>query len=212
MLDTSKLIAVNTTGDIMNVNLFFSSWMAFIMAMMLAADVFPAMLMADRVSTFTYHWMGFGTAALIAMANAVVHWQEYECKSVDDSNMCHRDLFAFIMGAVSGLFALFFFFFTHEMLEQVLSATFLAAWSFGVAYLTFDDGPATHIGSFYFSVWFAFMFALWMAVHSVVATWNGMGSNATSEETTTPATGESKAQEATAKHDAEEDQEKEETV
>jgi hypothetical protein len=159
--------------------------------------------------------MGFGTASFIAMANAVMYWQELECKSVNDSNMCHRDLFAFVMGAVSGLFALVFFFFTHEMLEQVLSVTFLAAWCFGVAYLTFDDGPATQVGSFYFSVWFALMFALWMAVHSLVTAWNGMGSNATAEETTTEAAGaagELKGQEATAKHDAEEDQEKEETA
>lgn len=121
--------------------------------------------------------------------------------------MCHRDLFAFVLAAVSGLFALVFFAVQQERLEQVVSVVLCAGWCFGIAFLTFDDGPAMYVGSFYFSVWFSFLFSFWMAVYSVVAMYNGM--NGTDEAPT--AEDAKGVNEETDKHDAE-DQEKEEVV
>lgn len=197
------MISVDMTGALMNTNLFFSSWLAFIFAMMLSVNMFPSMMLGDdKIKKFTNHWVGFGTASLIVTGNAVMFWRDW-CESIDDSATCHRDLFAFVLGAVSGLFALVFFVMSHEFLEQVFSVVFFAAWCFGVAYLTFDDGPAMHVGTFYFSVWFSFMFSFWMAVHSVMALWDGMmGGDSGGDAPTTG--GNSKAQEETAKHDAEE--------
>jgi len=209
--DTSNLLAVDMDGALVNINLFFSSWVAFIMSMILFADMFPSLVLGDRVSGFTKHWVYFGTASLIAMTNAVMFWRD-NCETIDDSKMCHRDLFAFVLGAVSGLFAVVFFAYSHERLEQVISILLFTAWCFGVAYLTFDHGPAMFVGTFYFSIWFSFMFAFWMAVHSVVALYNGMtGGGSEAEVATDTAPGEGKGQEETAKQDAEE-HEKEEVV
>jgi hypothetical protein len=168
------------------------------------SDMFPAKFMGDRFSTFTKHWIGFGTATLIVMTNAVMYWRD-NCESKDDSNMCHRDLFAFVLGAVSGLFALAFMAFNHERLEQVTSIFLTAAWCFAIAYLTFDDGPAKYVGTFYFSVWFSFMFSFWMAVHSIVTLYSGVSGT---DDTPAPEEGKG-AQEATAKQDAEEHEKEE---
>jgi hypothetical protein len=203
--NSESSLAIGEDGKIMNYNLFFSSWLAFITSMMLFADLFPSTFMKDRISTFTNHWMGFGTASLIVLTNAVWYWRDH-CNSVDDNHMCHRDLFAFVLGAVSGLIAIAFFMFPFEMLEQAFTLLFCAAWCFAIAYLTFDDGPATDIGAFYFSVWFSFMFSLWMAVHSI-ATVYGKKAGAADAEVKE----ESGGQEATAKQDVE-DQEKEEVA
>jgi hypothetical protein len=202
--DRVNLLSLDMDGAIWNVNLFFSSWMAFIVSMKLFADTFPAKFLGDRFSDFTKHWIGFGTASLIVMTNAVMYWRD-NCDSKDDSNMCHRDLFAFVLGAVSGMVALAFMAFNNERLEQVTSLFMTAAWCFGIAYLTFDDGPAMHVGTFYFSIWFSFMFSFWMAVHSVVALYSGFGVSADA-----PAAEAGKgAQEETAKQDAEEHEKEE---
>jgi hypothetical protein len=162
------------------------------------------MMLGDRATKFTKQWIWFGTATLIAMANAVWYWRD-NCDSTDTSNMCHRDLFAFVLGAVSGLSAIGFMAFQHERLEQVMSIVLAAAWCFGIAYLTFDDGPAVYVGSFYFSVWFSFFLVFWMAVHAVISMYSDlMGMD------DTPAAEEDKgAQEATAKQDAEEHEKEE---
>jgi hypothetical protein len=203
-----NLLSLDSEGAIWNVNLFFSSWMAFIVSMKLFADMFPVKFMGDRFSTFTKLWIGFGTAALIVMTNAVMYWRD-NCESKDENNMCHRDLFAFVLGAVSGLFAFVFMVFNHERLEQVLSICLTTAWCFGVAYLTFDDGPAKHVGTFYFSIWFSLMFSFWMTVHSIVALFtefSGCPDTPAAEEVKEEEKG---AQEATAKQDAEEHEKEE---
>ena len=193
------MISVDMDGVVMNTNLFFSSWMAFIFAMMLSVSMFPKMMLGeDKMKAWTNHWVWFGTASLIVTANAVMFWRDAGCKSTSDSVVCHRDLFAFVLGAISGLFALIFFVMSHEHLEHVLSIVFFAAWCFGVAYFTFDDGPAMHVGTFYFSIWFAFMFSFWMAIHAVMGFYNGMKAGDAEGETN------GKAQEETAKQDAEE--------
>lgn len=198
--ERENMLSLSPNGVILNVNLFFSSWLAFIMTMMLAVDLFPAKFMGDRVSRFTNHWIGFGTASFIVLSNAVMYWRD-NCESTDTSNMCHRDLFAFVLAAISGFFAIGFMAFNHELLQHVMSIVLTAAWCFGIAYLTFDDGPATYVGTFYFSVWFTFMFCFWMAVHSIV-------DMVACEDA--PATGDGKGpQEATDKHDAEEHEKEE---
>jgi hypothetical protein len=190
-----------------SLNLFFSSWIAFIMAMVLVVDMFPSMLLGDKVHAFTNHWVGLGTASLIVMSNAVMYWRDNECKSID-SSVCKRSLAAFILGTISGLFSLLFFAFHNELLEQAISILLFAAWCFGVAYFTFNSGPAMFIGAFYFSIWFAFVFSFWMAVHTVVALYSKMAGGDSGNEATTENKG---GQEETAKPDAEE-HEKEEVV
>jgi membrane protein implicated in regulation of membrane protease activity len=197
----------DSLSSMFSLNLFFSSWIAFIMAMLLNVDMFPSMLLGEKVNTFTNHWVGLGTASLIVMRHAVTYWSDNECKSVD-SSVCKRSLTAFILGTISGLFSLVFFAFQQELLEQAISILLFAAWCFGVAYFTFNSGPAMFIGAFYFSIWFAFMFSFWMAVHTVVALYNRMAGGDAGNEATTENKG---GQEETAKPDVEE-HEKEEVV
>jgi hypothetical protein len=199
------MIAMGTGGAYLNANLFFSSWIAFIFTMKLCVSLFPSMMLGeDKISALTNHWVALGTASLVVTANAVMYWRDF-CNSTDDSPTCRRDLFAFVLGAISGLFALVFFVMSHELLEHVFSIAFFTAWCFGVAYLTFDSGPATGVGTFYFSVWFSFVFSFWMAVHSVVAMYNKMVGGDTEGEDTTG--GGNKTQEETAKQEAEEHEE-----
>lgn len=207
------MLAVDDIGNIWNVNLFFASWASFVISLWLVNQRFSKWR-NDNPSTFTNYWLGFGTASLIAMTNAVTFWKDFSCKSADANSVCRRDLFAFVLAAVSGFFGLVFFAFNYEPLERACSVVLMVAWCFGIAYVVFDEGPATNVGTFYFSVWFAFFFAFWMAMSSIFTTVTEM-KNEDGNETTeqnTPVEGEGKGAEvATGKND-EEDVEKEETA
>jgi hypothetical protein len=177
----------------------------------------PKLLLGDRAdSAFTPHWLGMGTASFIVMTNAVRYWRDW-CDEDNSGASCKLDMFAFILGALGGLVAIFFMYFHHEMLEQGMSVLFFLAWCFGIAYLTFPDGPATFTGTSFFAVWAAFLFSLNMSVVAVKAVFDKMlsGNETTNDggETATPGEGtkEPAVQEATAKHD-EEEAEKEETA
>ena len=203
LLDPENQLAVNNAFG-MNANLFFSSWFAFIVVMIMFVQIFPSLVFKDKVSMFATHWIGFGTASLIAMTNASRFWRDM-CDSTDEA-VCAKTAFGFILGALGGLFAIIFMFFQHELIEQMMSVLFFIAWCFGVAYLTYNDGPAMFVGIYFFSVWTSFLFALCMATESFVTLWaRMMGTETveTDEGAETPAaTG--KGAEETAKHDEEE--------
>jgi hypothetical protein len=211
-MDPENELAVNQVGMIMDANLFFSSWFAFSAIMGMFVDIFPSVVMGDRVSMYSTQWIGFGTTSLIAMTNAARFWKDM-CESTDEK-MCARTVFAFVLGAVSGLFAIVFMVFQHELIEQMMSVLFLGAWCFGVAYLTFNNGPAMFVGIYFFSVWAAFLFALCMAMTSLKSFHTRiMGGDDDTGAAADAGTGDqpaTKGAEETAKHD-EEDQEKEET-
>jgi hypothetical protein len=215
LLDPDNQLAITDFSMIKNANLFFSSWFAFIVVMIMFVQIFPSLVFKDKVSMFASHWIGFGTASLIAMTNAARFWKDV-CDSTDEA-VCAKTVFAFILGALGGLFAIVFMVFQHELIEQMMSILFFAAWCFGVAYLTYNDGPAMFVGIYFFSVWTSFLFALCMATESFVTLWSrfmGTENVETEEGGTTPATGEGetagKGAEETAKHD-EEEAEKEDT-
>lgn len=197
---------------VVNANLFFSSWLAFIVAMKMFVDIFPTLVMGDRASTFNAHWVYFGTASLIAMSNASRFWKEF-CDSTDEK-VCGRSVFGIVLGALGGLFAVIFTVFQHELIEQIWSLLFLGAWCFAVGYLTFNDGPALLVGTYYFSVWTSFLIALRMGTTALTAIYSRlMGDDesndaAPNDAGATPEGG--KVAEETDKHD-EEEQEKEDT-
>lgn len=169
LLDPENQLAIGEGGWIKDANLFFSSWFAFIVVMMMIVQIFPSHVFKDKVSMYATQWVGFGTASLIVMTNAARFWRD-TCDSADEA-ICAETVFGFILGALSGLFAIGFMFWQHELIEQIMSMFFLAAWSFGVAYLSFNEGPAMYVGTYYFSVWTAFMFALYMATESFTTLW-----------------------------------------
>lgn len=212
IMDPANEHAVNQFGMVTDANLFFSSWFAFLVVMMMVVDIFPSCVMGERVSVFADQWIFFGTASLIAMTNAVRYWKDL-CDSTSEPD-CARTAFGFILGAVGGLFAIIFMVFQHKVIEQMMSILFLAAWCFGVAYLTFNKGPAMFVGVYFFSVWASFLFALGMAMASFTSLHTRvMGGEEDTGAEADEATGDqpaTKVAEETAKHD-EEDQEKEET-
>jgi hypothetical protein len=164
MLDGEHGLSVDG-GWILNANLFFSSWGAFIMAMMLGTSHFQKLFgRADDKNL--WHWVGFMTAGFIAMASASRIWKD-DCESMDDNETCKCTLFAVILGVISGISGLILVLVPIKMVGQVWSFFLLAAWCFAAGYVTFEQGPGTMMGTLYFSTWASVFFSLNVAATSV---------------------------------------------
>jgi len=146
----------------LNANVFFSGWASLIVVMILATKHFEIMFQRED-DKHLYHWVGFATAGIILMADTSRYWRD-DCKDVEDDKTCSRTMFGFILGAFS-------FFVGMAMaglkvplrLAQYTSMVFVMAWCFGVAYITFDEGPGAGVGTIYFASWAALLFALGIA-------------------------------------------------
>jgi hypothetical protein len=205
ILNTDSSLAINEFGGIANVNLFFTSWAAFVTSMCLFVGMVPKLMGERAQSPFMSHWMGMGTASFIVMTQAVSYWRDM-CDIDNDTAMCKRDMFAFILGAVGGLFAILFTGYHHEMLEQGMSVILCVLWCFGIAYFTFEEGPAMMTGTFYFAIWASFLFALNMAVASMMALYDSKFPADAGGDVAAPGD-ETKNQEETAKQEVEEEHE-----
>lgn len=102
---------------------------------------------------------------------------EVQVQEIDKDAGCDRTKFAVSLGCISAIIALVwmvvgkFFMKGHmgSMLDKVLVWLLLAFWTFGVAYLTFDEGkaPAQQLGNVYFFTWGSWALLVFMAMTRV---------------------------------------------
>jgi putative Mn2+ efflux pump MntP len=164
-------------------NIFFSSWGAFITAMLLATSLFQKFFERHDDKNL-FHWVGFGTAAVIVMASASRFWQENNCENADDSDStCKRTMFAIVLGAISGLVGFGLVMLRVRIVEQIGSIFLLAVWCFAAGYITYDQGPGNAVGTLYFSTWAALFFALNVAAVSIKELFEAATTSTNTEET-----------------------------
>jgi hypothetical protein len=177
LMDFENNFAVNLPdGRVLNANLFFSSWGSFTWSMLLLSNHLQVMW-NKQDHKHMFHWVGFATSGLVVLSYSTLIWQDL-CEDVIDDNTCDRTFFGLVLGAVSGFFGYLMVVFELPLMwERWLSIMFLAAWSVGVAYLTFDSGPATNTGSLFFGVWLAFLFILQIAVPTIQSMVDSMMGN-----------------------------------
>lgn len=179
-MDGDNMFAVEGT-EIINGNLFFSTWGGFIMAMMLMTSHLKRTWNREDDTT-VLPWIGLGTASWIVMATTARFWKA-NCEDIEDNATCRRTVFGIVLALISIFIGFGQAWFKIQMVEQLLSVVVAIAWCFGVAYMTFDSGPATSIGTMYFATWAALFFVLIPASASVLA----LSENTSSTTTTEPA-------------------------
>ena len=146
----------------LNANIFFSGWASLIVAMILATKHFEIRFNRED-DKHLYHWVGFATAGIIMMADSARYWRD-DCKDVEDDKTCNRTMFGYILGALSFIVGMVMAGAKITLRRaQYVSMVFVVAWCFGVAYITYDEGPGTGVGTIYFASWAALLFALCIA-------------------------------------------------
>jgi hypothetical protein len=166
--DAEPALAVDADREVNDANLFFSSWAAFTLSLVLFIKSSQHILGVHGTSTM--EWVGLATANFITMAVGAQGWNDSDCGDVDGGNeeiYCDRTGFAIILGLVSGVAAVGMSLLRHKMVLQLASIISLVAWCFGVAYITYEKGPGNKVGVLFCSTWTSLVISLYLAVKSV---------------------------------------------
>jgi hypothetical protein len=169
-------------SSISNGNLFFASWGALIVSLMLATSHFQVHYNRHD-DKHLFHWVGFAASGLAVMCSTSRFWSNFCTDSGTDTEICARTAFGLVLGAVSFVVGGSIAWIHLDLFyAQLVSIVFVIAWCFGVSYLTFDQGPAVPLGSLYFGTWFSLLFALAVAGPGVLTMIHKV--TGTTEETT----------------------------
>jgi uncharacterized membrane protein YbaN (DUF454 family) len=152
---------------VLDANLFFFSWAAFFVGLKLLG-LHLAQLLKRKDDKFLSSWIFLTAASFITMASATHLWRDAGCNSTDVTH-CARNLFALILGAVSGLIGLILIFVPALAIHQIMSIILLAAWCFEISYITFEQGPVPMINTLYFASWAALITSLCIGALSFFA-------------------------------------------
>jgi len=178
--------------SVLDANLFFFSWASFIVGLKLLS-LHLAHLLKRRDDKFLSSWILLTAASLVTMASATHLWRDGGCNSTN-VKFCAHNLFALILGAVSGLIGLILIFIPSLAIHQILSILLFAAWCFEISYVTFDQGPVPMLNTLYFASWAALITSLCIAALSFFAlVEKAMGRTAENEndnDNTEPASGD----------------------
>jgi hypothetical protein len=163
LLDPNQELSVSKSRVILDANLFFSSWGAFVIALMLVTQCYKHIF--EVSGNHTLVWVAFATSSFISMSSAGRKWQDEDCgnREFAYSDYCQRSSFAVILGLVSGVVGVAMVLSTNRTVMQATSIALLAAWCVGVAKTTYNDGPGKDVSVLYFSTWTSLSLALHMA-------------------------------------------------
>mmetsp|Transcript_17367 Transcript_17367/g.47413 ORF Transcript_17367/g.47413 Transcript_17367/m.47413 type:complete len:312 (-) Transcript_17367:281-1216(-) len=182
MMKPDNAIAV-VGPDVNNANLYFFSWIAFIVAIFLVLSLVREKLAFDVRDTpgKQLKWFFLAASSLVVMGSAVRIHKSASVACGDDgsalsgSDYCKRTNFAISLGVVTFFVALTVLFMIMKsimatMIELGLTTILLILWTFGVGFITFggrERAPGTTIGNLYFSTWISFMLCLFLFGNSL---------------------------------------------
>lgn len=182
-MDPNHNFAVFENSTIQNANLYFSSWAALVVSLLLATSYFE-ITHQRQDDIHLYHWVGFATAGLIVMCDTARLWNA-ECDEQDDGGAaaeddhaayddtdntarCNRTGFGLALGAFSFMIGYSIAWIQLRLiLAQYVSIIFFVAWCFGIAYLTFGEGPGTDVGTIFFASWASLLYILCIAAPAI---------------------------------------------
>jgi hypothetical protein len=180
IMNPANSIAVGYT-DYLNANLFFSSWLTFIVAAWIVGDLAKEMYGMDFVGIASPHvksrrgkWYALIATSLIVMSSSVRVFRAFPCTAdvMTKSPTCRQTKFAISAGVIGTLFSMGATLwtgrgnFSHQS-DWCSSAVMVIIWSFGLGFITFGSGPGQNIGNLYFATWGSFSLSVLLAAESV---------------------------------------------
>lgn len=161
-------------GQVVEANLFFGSWGAFIMAFMLTTSHIKAFFKWDDRKYF-FRWCGFALASLVVLWSTAHLWKN-ECDGSTDTEYCKRTMFGLVLSAISLCAGLILALLPVMMIvQQVMALLFFAAWCVSVGYVTYGvSGPGTPIGSLYFASWICLFMSFLVLAPEILARYEAL--------------------------------------
>lgn len=169
-------------NDIKNANLYFFSWASFGTSLYLASSNLQhtsPLHIADTISNapkkLVRWYLLFASSVVILITAADL--QDGACSDVCYGNVngcyqaksCRATKFAISIGAIFGVVSFCSIVLSHlnsmNLLgECCLSVLSLIFYSFGVGFITADEGPGSSLGNLYFATWAGFIFSMMIVV------------------------------------------------
>ena len=169
-MDSDHELAVSEIGGIRNHNMFFASWGALIVTLMLFTKHFRRVMKYEGCHKNMCHWMGICAASLAVMCESCRLFNErcHEGWRDNEDHFCCRNVFGLVLGALTFLLAGTAACIPMPVVVETCgSFVLLVAWWCAFAYLTFEDGTALTPGTIYFSIWAILFFLMNMVLPAV---------------------------------------------
>lgn len=199
--DPSNDLAVDKNAAVSNGNLYYFSWFGLVFSVILKTsflrDVYHLDLAGQiqhRAARLNY-WSGLMLCGFVVMGTSANTFHN-QCKlGYKGAVFCNRTVFAITLGTICAAFSLFVVamkiitqksFFVVEGLVAILLAL---AWSFGVGYITGEDGPGAPLGNLYYFTWASFLVSCALS-SGLYEDYLGLKSHPSQNAETTPATAE----------------------
>lgn len=164
-----------------NGNVFFSSWGALIISLVLCTSQFKTFC-NRRDDEHIFQWVGFAVSGIVVMSRLSRFYND----SCDDTvrASCARSVFGLVLGLVSFIVGISIVAFrVGGVVAESISSAFVVAWCFGVAYLTFGQGsPGALVGTLYFATWLSLFLALSIATPALHERCHSLGSGTADDD------------------------------
>jgi len=161
-------------GGVINANLYFSSWAAFVAAIYVSGGLSQEAKIADLTvsSAKVFKWYALVAASLVLMVTTSNVFQDRNCKGDIISSVfeefCRRTKWGISLGVIGAVVAFVASLMVTSgrssvLIEVLTSFTMFVMYIFGISYITFGtvlDSPGTVIGNMYFATWAGFYFSM----------------------------------------------------
>jgi hypothetical protein len=193
-MNPKNSIAVSYT-QVDNANLYFSSWAAFCCCLWIVGSQAQETCGLDITHVAPRKAKAYGLVAssLVVMGSSIRIFKSFKCNRSEMSGVevCRQTKFAISAGVVGFFIAVIWMFASHMGVTQVNfelygSGFLLVLWVFGLAFITFGQGPGHAIGNLFFATWVCLIISIFLFAESMRAFLGGQEGaqqQSTTEET-----------------------------
>ena len=163
---------------IIDANLYFASWGAFIFALWILASVMSQRFVGSERAASSNSWVMLIVASIIVMASASRMFdQRCDREIYKDTEYC-KELkmgisLSVVSAVVAGIMSLLLYLSPDvipiEIVGLVLAIGCVVIWGVLLAKLTFGKGPGSVVGNLYFSTWASAILAFDLVVRYVTS-------------------------------------------
>lgn len=168
-------LACESNGAVSNGNLFYFTWAGLFCSVILGASFVKSVHhldingeMRDRAARLRL-WSSMAFCSLVSMGSSARFFDD-NCRygAYVGPTFCRRSIFGITIGALSTVLSLYVVAMkimtrrTFFVVETAFSSGMVVVWSFGVALLTAEAGPAHSLGNLYYFTWASFFAAFFL--------------------------------------------------
>jgi hypothetical protein len=182
IMNPKHAIAVDQR-EVVNANLFFSSWACFCCCLWLVGSLAKEVVgfnIVENTPAKKAKIYGLVASSLVVMGSSIRVFRSFQCSNIAMTSVqvCRQSKFAISIGVIGFFVALAWTYVAHINLEHIQyefygSSALLIMWVFGLAFITFGDGPGASVGNLYFATWISLVLVIFLFADSLRAYFGG---------------------------------------